>query len=98
MPAVVYVEFLVGFALAADHTVEDGRRALAWIDEIAPIDEKTADASAAVVSEVIKRGHALTGIDAVVAGVAHERGAPVVTDDNDLTIDAVRAVIDVETY
>lgn len=98
VPALVDAEFLIGFALATDHTVVDGRRALSWIDEVAPLDAGTADATAAVVGEVNDHGHALTGVDAVVAGVAHERNAPVVAGDGDLTTDAVRAVLDVETY
>lgn len=96
--AVVYAEFLIGFALATDHSVATGRRALSWIDEIAPIDADTADATASVVGEVDDHGHALTGVDAVVAGVARTRDAPVVASDGDLTSDAVRAVLNVETY
>lgn len=98
VPSLVYAEFLIGFALATDHSVADGRRALSWIDEIAPVDAGTADATTDVVTEVSDRGHALTGVDAVVAGVAHERNVPVVARDGDLTTGAVRAVLDVETY
>lgn len=98
VPAVVYAEFLIGFALATDHTVADGRRALSWIDEVAPVDDDTADATADVVTAVDDHGHALTGVDAVVAGVARERGAPVVAGDGDLTEDAVQSVVDVDTY
>ncbi len=98
VPAVVYVEFLIGFALSTEHTVAAGRRALSWIDEVAPVTADTAEATADVVAEVNERGHALTGVDAVVAGVASERDATVVAGDSDLTLDAVGAVLDVERY
>lgn len=98
VPSIVYAEFLIGFALATDHTVADGRRALSWIDEVAPVDDETAESTAAVVEEVNDQGHALTGVDAVVAGVARERNAPIVAGDSDLTADAVRTVLDIERY
>lgn len=98
VPSLVYAEFLIGFALAADHTVADGRRALSWVDEIAPVDADTAEATADVVAAVSDRGHALTGVDAIVAGVARERSAPVVAGDSDLATEAVAGVLDVETY
>lgn len=97
VPAIVLAEFVVGFALGDDHTVSDGLRALSWA-EIRPISEETAVRTGEVVEAVAERGHGLTGIDAVVAGVARERGAPVVVGDSDLTAEAVRDVIDVVDY
>lgn len=97
VPAIVLAEFVIGFALGADHTVSDALQALSWA-EIHPISEETAVQTGAVVEAVAKRGHTVTGIDAVVAGVARERGAPVVVGDSDLTDEAVRDVIDVVDY
>ncbi|SDF01106.1 PIN domain-containing protein [Halorientalis regularis] len=97
VPAIVLAEFVVGFALGDDHTVSDGLQALSWA-EIEPISERTAIRTGEVVEATAERGHAVTGIDAIVAGVARERNATLVVGDSDLTAEAVREVIDVVDY
>lgn len=55
-------------------------------------------AAARIADEIGAQGPHLNGVDALVAAVGRELGAPVVSADSDLTHDATREVVDVETY
>ena len=97
-PAPAFAEVLVGEGNGPDESDLEGiRQALAW-GEVYAIDERTAITAAEIADEMGPRGPFLTGMDALVAAVGRELGAPVVSGDGDLTHRATKQVVDVETY
>lgn len=97
MPVPAYAEVLVGAGNLPDGDVADVRAALAW-GEKHPVDEHTALLAGEIADEVGSQGPFLDGLDALIAAVGRELDAPVVSADGDLTHDATRRVIDVDTY
>ena len=97
VPAPTYAEALVGEGNAPDGVLEEAISGLDWV-EVVEIDAPTAVLAGQISDEVGPQGPFLTGMDALVAAVAHRLAAPLVTSDGDLTHEAVNAVIAVETY
>jgi predicted nucleic acid-binding protein len=97
VPAPVYAEILAGEGNHPDGDVAGVAADLSW-SEVYETDEETALLAGEVADEVGPQGPFLTGIDALVAAVGRELDAPVVTADSDLTHEATRGVVDVETY
>ena len=54
--------------------------------------------AARIAEEIGPQGPYLDGVDAIVAAVGRELGAPVVSADSDLTHRATKQVVDVEEY
>ncbi|WP_227357507.1 PIN domain-containing protein [Haladaptatus salinisoli] len=80
-----------------DLTVTRARQALEWAT-VAPITKQTALAAIDVAEEAGGQAPQLTGIDAVVVGLARELGAALVSNDRDHTHPAVQAVLDIDEY
>lgn len=98
IPAPAFAEVLVGEGNGPDESdIEGAREALSWA-EVYPVDERTAVTAAEIADEVGPQGPYLTGMDGVIAAVARELEAPVVSADRDLTHPETRKVIDVEEY
>lgn len=98
LPTPVYLEYLLGTVHTTSPTdIAGAKRELAWA-EVVDVDERTAEYGAEVADAVGPEGPLLTGVDALVAGVARQYDARVVSGDGDLTHPEVRDVIDVEEY
>jgi predicted nucleic acid-binding protein len=97
VPAPIYTEFLLGGVYGEAGSPERARQHLEWV-EVYPIDEATANHATEIADEVDAQGPRLSPIDALVAGVSRELGAPLVTIDGDHTHPSCRDVIDVEEY
>jgi predicted nucleic acid-binding protein len=97
MPAPAYAEALVGVGNHPEHDLDRAIDALAWGD-VYPIDETLSIEAARIAEEIGPQGPFLNGVDALVAAVSRELDAPVVSADNDLTHDEVKAVVEVEEY
>ena len=96
-PAPVHAEVLVGEGNLPDGDVAGARADLAWC-EVHPVDEGTAVIAGEIADEIRPDGPFLDSVDALVAAVGRELDAPVVSADGDLTHEATRRVVDVETY
>lgn len=96
-PAPAYAEVLAGEGNAPDGDVAEATDDLAW-GEVYEIGEETAVLAGEIADEVGPQGPFLTGMDALIAAVGRELGAPVVSADGDLTHEATKRVIDVEAY
>lgn len=98
IPAPVYVEYLLGTVHSRAPTDIGGAESeLRWA-RIVGTTRETAVAAARVADEIGPQGPKLTAVDALVAGVARQLDATVVSDDDDLTHPETRAVIDAESY
>ncbi|TQQ81034.1 type II toxin-antitoxin system VapC family toxin [Halonotius terrestris] len=97
MPVPAYAEALVGAGNLPEGDVEGARAALAWGEPHA-VDAHTAVVAGEIAAEVGPEGPFLDGLDALIAAVGRELDAPVVSADSDLTHEATRQVIDIETY
>lgn len=97
IPAPAYAEALVGVGNLPDGDVKDAIDALAW-GEVYGVDEQLSVLAGRITEEIGPQGPYLDGIDAIVAAVGRELGAPVVSADSDLTHPATQAVISVEEY
>lgn len=97
-PTPAFAAVLVGEGNGPQESeIEGVRQALAW-GEVYAVDERTAVAAAEIADEIGPEGPFLTGIDALIAAVGRELGAPVVSADRDLTHEATTKVVDVEEY
>lgn len=96
MPVPAYAEALVGAGNLPAGDVEGARTALAWGEPHAV--DAQAVVAGEIAAEVGPEGPFLDGVDALIAAVGRELDAPVVSADSDLTHEATRQVIDVETY
>ncbi|PSP29042.1 VapC toxin family PIN domain ribonuclease [Halobacteriales archaeon QH_2_65_14] len=96
-PAPAYAEALVGEGNAPDGDVPEVKADLAW-GEVYETDEQTAVLAGEIADEVGPQGPFLTGMDALIAAVGRELGAPVVSADDDLTHPETMKIIDVEAY
>lgn len=97
VPVPALAEVLVGEGNRPNGDVEGVRTDLAWVD-VYPIDEQTATMAGQIAGDIAPGGPYLDGPDALVAAVGRHLDAPVVSRDGDLTHEATRQVIDVETY
>lgn len=96
-PTPAYAEALVGEGNAPDGDVAEARADLAWGD-VYETDEQTAVVAGEIADDVGPQGPFLTGMDALIAAVGRELGAPVVSADGDLTHSETKKVVDVEEY
>lgn len=97
-PVPAFAEVLVGEGNGPDEgDIEGVRKALAW-GEVYAVDERTAVTAAEIADEIGPQGPFLTGMDALIAAVGRELGAPVVSTDGDLTHEETKKVVDVEGY
>lgn len=96
-PAPAYAEVFVGEGNAPDGDVAAVKADLSW-GEVYEVDEDMASLAGEIADEVSAEGPFLAGMDGLVAATGRELGAPVVSNDTDLTHEATKAVIDVEEY
>lgn len=96
-PAPAYAEVLVGEGNAPNGNIEEVKADLSW-GEVYATDAETAMVAGEIAEEIGAEGPHLTGMDALIAAVGRQLGAPVVTADSDLTHPETKAVVDVETY
>lgn len=97
IPAPAYAEALVGEGNWPDGDVEEAKTDLAW-GEVYETGKRTAEIAGEIADEIGPEGPFLAGMDALIAAVGREVGAPVVSNDRDLTHEETRKVVDVETY
>lgn len=98
IPAPVYTEYLLGTVHSNAATEIDAARAeLSWAD-VVETDESTAVRAAELADEIGPQGPELSAIDGLVAAVADELKATLVSRDSDLTHAATREVIAVDDY
>lgn len=98
IPAPVHTEYLLGAVHSSAATDIEGARAeLAWADVI-ETNETTAVTAAAVADEIRAQGPNLTAVDAIVAAIAREQNAALVSSDGDLTHPETQKVVDVDEY
>lgn len=96
-PVPAYAEVLVGVGNVPDENVAETIHALSWID-VYEVSVEHAE-RAARLAENLGAGRAyLDGVDGLVAAVAGELGAPVVSSDEDLLQDSVSEMLDVHDY
>lgn len=96
-PAPAYAEALVGEGNAPDGDVAAARADLSW-GEVYETDDETAAIAGEIADEIGAEGPFLAGMDGLIAATGRVLGAPVVTNDSDLTHEVTRQVIEVETY
>jgi predicted nucleic acid-binding protein len=97
VPAPAHAEVLVGVGNHPDGDVGQVIDALSWT-EVYDIDEELSITAGEIAEEIGPEGPYLDGVDALVAAVARELGAAVVSADSDLTHEETKAVITVEEY
>ena len=97
LPAPAYAEVLAGEGNAHGGNVEEAKADLSW-GEVYATDADTAEIAATIAEEIGPEGPHLTGMDALIAAVGRQLGAPVVTADGDLTHPETKRIIEVETY
>jgi len=96
-PAPAYAEVLVGEGNAHDGDIEEAKADLNW-GTVYAIETETAAIAGTIAEEIGPEGPHLTGMDALIAAVGRQLGAPVVTADSDLTHPETTAVVEIETY
>jgi len=96
-PVPAYAEALVGEGNYSDGDLTRTRSELSWLDTH-DVGEETAVTASKIAGEIPPHGPALSGMDALIAAVGRELGAPVVSNDRDLTHDETKNVVDVEEY
>lgn len=97
LPAPAHAEALVGVGNHPDGDVGRAIEALGW-GQVYDIDEELSVEAARIAAEIGPQGPYLDGVDALVAAVGRELGAPVVSADDDLTHEETKRVVDVEEY
>jgi len=97
LPVPAYAEALLGEGNGPGGNIEGARDDLSW-GEVHAVDERTAVTAAEIADEVGPQGPFLSGMDALIAAVGRELGAPVVSDDRHLTHPETMKVINVEEY
>ena len=96
-PAPAYAEVLVGEGNAPNGDVAAAKADLSWGEVYEPTAE-TATLAGEIASEIGPDGPFLAGMDGLIAATGRELGAPIVSNDSDLTHTATKRVIDVEEY
>ncbi|WP_049925512.1 PIN domain-containing protein [Halopiger goleimassiliensis] len=97
VPAPAYAEVLVGEGNAPNGDVAAVKADLSWGEVYEPT-ANTATLAGEIANEIGPDGPFLTGMDGLIAATGRELGAPVVSNDTDLTHEATKAVVDVEEY
>lgn len=97
VPVPALAEVLVGEGNIPKGDVFGARTDLSWVN-VRPVDERTAITAGQIAEEIAPSGPYLDGPDALIAAVARELDAPVVSRDGDLTHGETRQVVDVEPY
>ena len=97
LPVPAYTEALLGEGNGPGGDIEGAREDLSW-GEVHAVDERTAVTAAEIADEVGPQGPFLSGMDALIAAIGRELGAPVVSDDRHLTHPETMKVVDVEEY
>ena len=98
IPAPIYTEYLLGTVHSSAPTdIGDARAELSWVD-VVETDESTAVRAAELADEIGSEGPKLTAIDALVAAVADELNATLVSCDSDLTHEETRQIVAVDDY
>lgn len=96
-PVPAYAEVLVGVGNVPEANVAETIDALSWIDVI-EVGSEHAERAAMLAADIEPGSAFLDGVDGLVAAVAAEFEAPIVSADADLTQDAVSRVVDVHPY
>jgi len=96
-PAPAHAETLLGVGNLPDASVDDAIDALAWT-EVYAVDKAVFEETGYLADGVGSEGPFLDGVDATVAAVGRELGAPVASADGDPTREETRKVIEVENY
>ena len=96
-PAVAYAEALAGEGNVPDGDVAEATAELAW-GTVYETDGQTATIAGEIADEIGPQGPFLTGMDALIAAVGRELGAPIVSADSDLTHEETQTVLDIEEY
>ena len=96
-PAPAYAEVLVGEGNAPDGDVSAAKADLSW-GTVYELDESTAAIAGELAGEIGPDGPFLAGMDGLIAATGRELGAPVVTNDSDLTHEVTKRVVEVEEY
>lgn len=96
-PAVAYAEALAGEGNVPDGDVAEATAELAW-GTVYETDGQTATIAGEIADEVGPQGPFLTGMDALIAAVGRDLGAPIVSADSDLTHEETQMVVDIEEY
>jgi predicted nucleic acid-binding protein len=96
-PAPAYAEVLVGEGNVQDGNVPAAKADLSWGEVYNP-DEATAVIAGEIAEEIDPEGPFLAGMDGLIAATGRELGAPVVTNDSNLTHEVTQQVVNVEEY
>lgn len=96
-PAPAYTEALVGEGNAPNGDVAAAKVDLSW-GEVYETDEDTATLAGEIANEIGAEGPFLADMDGLIAATGRELGAPVVSNDGDLTHEETKQVVDVEEY
>lgn len=96
-PAPAYAEALVGEGNAPNGDIAGAKADLSW-GEVYQIDEDTATLAGNMAAEIGPEGPFLAGMDGLIAATGRELGAPVVSNDSDLTHEETKQVVNVEEY
>lgn len=98
IPAPVYTEYLLGTVHSnAPTEIGDARAELSWA-AVVETDESTAVRAAELADEIGSEGPELSAIDALVAAVADELNATLVSCDGDLTHEDMKKIVAVDDY
>lgn len=97
MPAPAYAEALVGIGNVHDDDLTEARNNLAW-GHVYDVDADLSATAAEIADQIGPEGPYLDGMDALVAAVGRELGAPIVSADQDLTHPETKRVVEVEEY
>lgn len=79
-------------------TPRQTREGLSWLDQVLPMDQRTAMHAAELLDRVRDAGGSLDPVDAMIAASSDLVGATLVTRDDDLLSASVSRVLDVESY
>lgn len=97
LPVPAYTEALLGEGNGPEGDIEGVREDLSWGDPYT-VDERTAVTAGKIAGEIGPQGPFLSGMDALIAAVGRELGAPVVSADRHLTHPETQRIVDVEEY
>lgn len=96
-PVPAYAEVLVGVGNVPGRDLPSVITALSWID-IYEVTQGHAERAASLAADIGAGNAFLDGVDGLVAAVAAELEAPVVSADADLTQEAVASQVEVHSY
>lgn len=97
VPVPAYAEVLVGEGNRPNGNIAGARADLSW-SEVYATDEQTAVIAGEIADEIGSNGPYLDGVNAIIAAVGRELGAPVVSADGDLTHGETKTVVEIQEY